>query len=486
LAEENTLHLTLAMSLPLNDLPENRTRSELWRRQWLPQKKLSLLLGVNQSVRKAAADCLRWFEPYQELLWWEPTDPDGKKLLDKEGRPIKRTAGHMRVLRKLEEIAPFRGYQLGSAVKNGLRHKVADLLLSYAKRKLDPQFTDKTSYPSIGDQFPIVWTGAFVCYEQSITGQLYLYLPLFPRGSHQEDITNNYDPDRGPALQVFGEKEIARLSRSTSGLLLPLQFDKWGEATFIRGENNPPTWKATHRRSDKKWLSEVLLREKDFQPKRVELLVRNGRIFVNVACEIPTKPLLEVENFMGVSFGLEHLVTVVVINRDGNVVHQRQEPARRYEKTYFARLERLRRRGGPFSQELETFHYRQVAQIVEEALRFKSVPAVEQVGNIPKGRYNPRLNLRLSYWPFGKLADLTSYKAVKEGLPKPYSVYSATAKMLCSTCGAANKEGDQPISLKGPTVYCGNCGTRHNTGFNTALNLARRAQELFVKGVVAR
>ena len=485
---DKSLHLTLAMALPLNKGPLNVSGVELDQnlRPWLTNKKLAALQETAILVRRAASFCLRRFKPHEQTLWWTPLDPDGRLLRKTSGEPVQRTAGHMRVVIKLREVAQLSGFPLPAAIKDGIQQKVADLLLSYAARKIDPNFADKTGWPVVDEGFPIVWQMGFVFYENPRTGKLFLYLPLFPRGGREEPLVDNYNPTYGPSLRVFGEEEIAQLARAKGGFLLPLQFDKWGEATFIRGRSTLPVWKATHRRVDRKWLAEIMLQDKDFSPKRVELLIRNGRVFVNVACEVPTKPAVEVETFMGVSFGLEHLITVVVLDQEGNILYQRQEPAGRYERTYFVRLERLRKRGGSFYQELETFHYRQVAQIVREAVKYKACLSIEQIGNIPKGKYNPRFNLRLSYWPFGKLADLTSYKAEKEGLPKPYSVYSATVKTLCSNCGAANKGENQQISLKGPSVYCRSCGTRHNTGFNTALNLARRTQELYTKGVVAK
>lgn len=482
--EPKLLHLALQTALPRRTPKRATARSESNQRPHLSEHKLALLERTLVSVRLAAQECLDRFQPQQDSLWWQPTDEDGHYLLDKNTqKPIQRIAGSLRVVIKLRQLAPLRGFALPAVIKDGIHHKVADLLLSFAKRRLDPRFKDKTSYPTINEGFPIVLQGGFVFYEHALTGKFYLYLPLFPRGGHEEDLPGNFDPTDGPRLRVFGEDEI-KILRARGGLLLPLQFDKWGEATFIRDSRFPPVWKATHRQVDQRWLNEIA-HDKDFSPKRIEVFEKGDQILVNIASSVPTQTPIEVTNFMGVSFNLEDLVTVVVINPEGKIIHQRVLSAAQYEHQYLTQLKRLRERGGGFAQTLELRHYEEVARIVAEAQQFQAAIAVETVGDINKGKYSPRMNLRLSYWPFGKLADFISYKSVYAGLPKPYGVYSGTVKTKCHNCGADNKE-EREVLLEGISSYCGRCGTRFRTGFNAALNLALRAQELHTRGVVAR
>lgn len=474
----NTQHLTLKAALPLilEKQPLNRPGTELSNRPNLPRHKLSLILRTAETVKKGAKFCLKRFESHQEALWWETKD--------KSGQPVKRTAGNLRVVIRLRKLYPFTNFQLPAVIKDGLHHKVADMLLSYASRRLDPRFTEKTSYPSIEDTFPIVWQAGFSFYEHSQTGKLYLYLPFFPRGGHEEDLTSN-----NPSLRKFGndEDEVSRLEKAKGGLLLPLKFDKWGEAVFMRDRSRPPVWKAKHRRYDKRWLRE-LENPKSFRPKRVELLVQEDqRVSINIACEVDCKPKVEVQNFMGVALGLHDLITVVVIDNDGKIIHQRNVSARIYDQTVFRQLEKLRKeKGGQFRQLLETFHYQQVAEVIKEALEWRAAVAVETIGDVPKGKYAPRMNFRLSYWPFGKLANFISYKVEHEGLPKPFGVYSATVRYLCSSCGAKRESKENnPISLEGPSVFCGKCDKHQNSGFNAGLNLARRSMQLYLKGVKA-
>lgn len=474
------------MALPLNRNPENRSRSSRGDRPRLTNHKLALLKQTRDVVSLAAAECLERFKPHAETtLWWEPQTPEGKAILDGEGKPTKRIAGQLRVVIKLRKVAPLNGFALPAVIKDGVHHKTADLLRSYAKRMLDPQTKEKTSYPIPNEGFPIVWQNGFRFLENPDTGKLFLYVPLFPRGGHQEDLAANFNPAVGPTLQELGGEEIQQLNRAKGGLLLPLQFDKWGEATFMRDTESPPVWKTTDRRYDKRWVAE-LTNSKEFRPKRVELFARGGRMFVNVACEVACKPPVKIQNFMGVALGLQDLITLVVINPAGKVVHQRNWNARVYEQTAFWQLGEHRKHGeGQFSQILETFHYERVAKVIQEARRFGAAIAIEQIGTIPKGKYSPHMNQRLSYWPFGKLANILAYKAVLGGIPQPYNVYSATVRGLCSVCGASNKNG-QIISPEGASYYCAGCGIRGNSGFNAALNLARRAMELHNKGVAAR
>lgn len=484
--EGQTMHLTLQTALPLEENPENKARSELWDRPRLTTHKHALLMRTREAVRKAAASCLQRFEPHQDALWWQPAGKDGKPLVDKEGKPVKRIAGELQVVIKLRAVAPLDGFALPAAIKDGVHYKVADLLRSYAKRKLDPAFAKKTSYPSVGEGFPVVWQTGFRFLEHRGTGKLFLYVPLFPRGGHKENLHSHFDPDKGSMLQVFGSHEIESLSRTKGGLLLPLQFDKWGEATFIRDANNPPRWKARERQYDRRWLLE-LWHEKEFKPKRIELFMSEERIFVNVACEVACKPAVDTKNFIGVAFGLQDLLDIVVIDRTGNILHQRKVHATEYDETVFKGLLKFwREKRGEFRQQLTTLLYGEIARLVDEALRFQATIAVETVGNVPKGKYSPAMNRRLSFWPFGRLVDMLSYKSVFAGLPKPYKVYSTTVRGLCSSCGASNKNGEKQIALEGATYYCGSCKKKGSSGVNAALNLAHRALELSQKGVVAR
>ncbi len=481
--EGQSIYLTLGMSLPLLRNPRNRARSDWDNRPHLTVTKARYLDQTLRSVREAAQECLNRFHPVSQMLWWTPVDEDGHVVLNKvTGEPIKRIAGSLPVVIKLREVSPLRGYALPAVVKDGIHHKVADLLLSYAKRMLDPKLAEKTSYPTIGADFPIIWQGGFVFYEHGVTGKLYLYLPFFPRGGHEESLRDNYDPKMGPQLHNFGDSEIKQL-RAKGGLLLPLQFDKWGEATFVRDLSTRPVWKKTDRPYDQRWETE-LWHPKDFNPKRIELISSEDRYFVNVACEIPCQTPVAIENFMGVAFGLEDLITVVVINPNGEIIYRRALDARQYEQQYIAHLKRLSKRGGRFAQTLALRHYEEVAKITAEARQFQARIALETVGTIPKGKYSPQMNRRLSYWPFGKLATILEYKSEVAGLPKPYSVFSATVKRMCSNCGETTKN-DGEFSLEGLTVYCGQCESSTRTGFNTALNLATRARDLHQKGVIA-
>ena len=470
---QKTIHLALktALPLPTKEQPYSRSpRRGLLRRPALSIHKKAILERTAQTVRQAADYCVRCFKVHEQCLWWDAPIKD-------EGT-VRRISGGMKVIYKLREIAPLNGFQLPSAIKDGIHAKVSDLLLSYAKRKLDPHFADKTSWPEIGDNFPIVWQMGFTFFEHQNTGKFYVYLPLFPRGGHRENLSSHIDSS-GSQLRVFGTNEVQKL-KAKGGLILPLEFDKWGEATFIRDQSHPPGWKARHRRYDKRWLAE-LRNPKTFRPKRLEMLVSTeGQIKLNIACEVDTRPTIQVENFMGVALGLHDLLTIVVIDgKSGKVIYHRNVSADKYEQTYFRRLQGFRQSGKPFRQELDTLHFREVAKITAEAVQFKAAITVETVGSIPKGKYAPRMNLRLSYWPFGKLQNIINYKAQHQGLPKPYGVYSGTVRLLCHKCGATNKGSEKLIAMEGPMVFCGKCETHQNSGLNTALNLARRCRELY-------
>ena len=478
--ESETLHLTLQTAVPLvtTAQPHDCSRNSSRKVPYLSVHKAAIINQTVQTVRKAAQQCLDAFKLHEEKLWWEPPIKEGKEK-------VKRISGHLRVVIKLREVAPLKGFQLPSAIKDGIHTKVADLLLSYAQRKLDPQFAEKTSWPTIDENFPIVWQMGFKFYEHQNTGKIYVYLSLFPRGGHREDLAGNADQKQGNELRVLGSDKLTRV-KATGGLLLPLQFDKWGEASFMRDRSRPPVWKARHRKEDKRWIAE-LNHLKDFRPKRLELVPRSDGIRINIACDVLKKQAVEIKNFMGIAFGLHDLLTVTIIEGlSGNIIHRRNISAEEYECTYFRRLQKLRTQGGSFRQELDNFHYREVAKVIQEAVDNNAMIAVETVGNIPKGKYSPKMNLRLSYWPFGKLAEIISYKAEYHGLPKPYGVYSATMRLLCSECGANNKGDEKLVTLERMAVICKTCNTRHNSNQSTSLNLARKCRELYTAGVKAR
>lgn len=203
------------MDLPLNEPPLNVPISQRDQRPWLPTKKLSELEHAAELSASAARMCLRRFKPHQQMLWQEAKDKEGLYLLDNEGNPKLRVVGRRGradpVVMKLWEVAPLSGFPYSSTWRDGVYAKVSDLLRSYAGRSLNPRFTEKTSYPAIRGGFPIVFQKGFVFYEHVRTKKLYLYLPLFPRAGHKEDLPNQYNPKYGPSLRVFGDKEVKKM-----------------------------------------------------------------------------------------------------------------------------------------------------------------------------------------------------------------------------------------------------------------------------------
>ena len=450
-------------------------------------------------ARATAQEVLDKFYPHQSMLWFEATDKDKQPII-RNGQPLKLVTTQRIVVIKLREIAPMQvrqgKYQLPWVIMDGIYNKVADLLTSYAERLLDPHLAEKTSYPKVikvvdGQEIAIDWplvyqvNDSFKFFEHSETKTIYLYLPLFGE-SNAEELLSHVNPKTGPQLVRFGTDKINDMKLLKRGILIPLQFDKHAETTFIRDDRHQPGWKgrsfqAAARPRHQRYL-EALNQEKDFLPKRVEVMIRGNRLVVNDACEIPTKPPYDVKHIMGVAFGLDDLIVVAMMNLKGKVIATHSVPAADYEKVYFQRLADLKAGGGKFHQELAAFVHDRLKLPIKKSVEFQCQVGILEVGNPNKGKYSPDFNRRLSFWPYGKCGTILEYKLEGEGAPKPHHWYASKANGRCFRCGTENELG-QPKLVKpnGSDIYCSHCCKTTPTTLNAALNCAYFSYELWLK-----
>ena len=402
----------------------------------------------------------------------------------REGKPVVRVVSHLSVVLKLRSDAPLNQFQLPWVIKDGIYNKVADLLTGYAERMLDPHLAEKTTYPKVGENWPLVYqlNQSFKYFEHSETRKIYLYLPLFGPETG-ESLSSHAHSDTGPQLVRFGTDKVNDMKLLKRGILIPLQLDKHAETTFVRDHRHLPGWRernatASARPRHQRYLGQLEV-VKDFLPKRLEVFVRGNRLVFNVACEIPTKPPFEsVDHVMGVAFGLEDLITVVVLDLDGKVIATHSVEAEPYEQIYFLRLAELKAGGGEFRQELAAFIQQRLIVPIGLAVEYRCQVGILEIGTPDKSRYSPTFNRRMSCWPYGKCGTILEYKLKGEGAPEPDHWYASLANGRCSHCGATNQKG-QPniISINKSVVTCASCHKESPAGLNAARNCAHFSLE---------
>jgi IS605 OrfB family transposase len=210
---------------------------------------------------------------------------------------------------------------------------------------------------------------------------------------------------------------------------------------------------------------------------QVDLVYRGGKFFLYATIELPDKPPVEVNDFLGVDLGIVNLA----VDSDGNVytgepvekVRRRCHGVRRsYQKTGTRnakrRLQKLARREANFRR---NENHRISNAIVSEAKDTGRGIALEDLKGI-RGRTTVRANdrARHSGWAFAQLQAFVSYKAERAGVPVVFVDARGTSR-TCSACGHCEKANRKSQA----EFACLHCGFSENADRNAARNVRDRA-----------
>lgn len=215
-----------------------------------------------------------------------------------------------------------------------------------------------------------------------------------------------------------------------------------------------------------------------------ELVLRNGTFYLNLFIKQKVKVMRwnEAEHVVAVDRGVNNIATVVVTNRNGELVHAKFFSGAKHgwkrkhnyevrkslqESKLLNKVKDIKDREKRYMRDVD---HKISKEIVDIARKFpKSVIVLEDLKNIrQKVKYSSRQNRRIHNWSFDRLGSYTDYKATSHGIPVLGDVWAAYSTRYHRQCGSINTVRDRHI------LHCEPCGYVVNADFNGAYNLSLR------------
>jgi len=213
------------------------------------------------------------------------------------------------------------------------------------------------------------------------------------------------------------------------------------------------------------------------------LIYDDGNFYLNVIYEeekdIPKED--EFEYFIGIDMGIKNIATVVVQDREGNVLESKffsgdelQEKRRRYrelrrelgKKRLWKEIRRTKEKEGNY---IEDQNHKISRKIVDIADKYdNSVIVMEKLEGIRKGKkYSKDFNWKLHNWPFNQLHEFITYKAHNSSIAVR-RVHPAHTSQVCRNCFGKIERVSQPKAV------CQTCKKEYNADWLGASNIVRR------------
>ncbi|MGD0329370.1 MAG: transposase [Nitrososphaeria archaeon] len=200
-----------------------------------------------------------------------------------------------------------------------------------------------------------------------------------------------------------------------------------------------------------------------------QLIIRKGRAFLNIQCELPDIPVNTGNRVLGVDRGILNIVTCDD-NTFANSRHFRAVKGRyQYLKaklqslgTPSAQCKLVRLSGRERRFTLDTNHVI-AKQIVEKPYDVLALEALSISKRKVQGR---KFNRKLGGWSYGQLLSLLKYKA--ENLGKiVVEVNPRHTSQRCSKCGYIDRNNRHGLGF-----HCRQCGFQLDADLNAARNIA--------------
>jgi IS605 OrfB family transposase len=208
-----------------------------------------------------------------------------------------------------------------------------------------------------------------------------------------------------------------------------------------------------------------------------DLVYHKGNFFLLAVCEVLEPTTKEVEDALGVDFGIAQIAT----DSDGQSYtgEHIENKRRRYSERRAAIQQvgtrsahrKLRKMSGRQRRYQTNENHRISKEIVLKAQGTNRAIAIEDLKGI-RSRTTVRKSQRAkqSNWAFGQLRSFVEYKAVVAGV-KVIAVDPRNTSRTCSACGHCEKANRKSQS----EFACKSCGHAQNADFNAARNIAARA-----------
>ena len=208
------------------------------------------------------------------------------------------------------------------------------------------------------------------------------------------------------------------------------------------------------------------------------LCLIDGAFYLFATCEIDEPTPADVEDVLGVDFGIKN----IAVDSDGNRhsgahvsslrKRRRRQRKRLQSKGTHAAKRRLKKISGKEQRFAKHTNHVISKQIVNIAKRTDRAIALEDLKGI-RGRVRLRRNQRddLHSWAFHDLGQKILYKAKAAGVPVVI-VNPKYTSQACSVCGCIEKR-NRPNQ---ETFLCVSCGFAANADANAAVNISIRGR----------
>lgn len=234
-----------------------------------------------------------------------------------------------------------------------------------------------------------------------------------------------------------------------SDMLLPISFDRKRLGRILHRNDFKLCWTRVVRKTLESGRQEWFL-----------------QLTLGVPYQNPTKP----RPILGVTFGVDALLTWALMDTSGNIIQRGQHAANPQIAEFLHRKKALewdqvrgRWVGGKrFAPRLKDIAHQVSNQIVKLAREHDAVLAVHDISWVSKSGADSAANVRFTAWAYGQLRRYLEYKAPLAGLGEPVFASDFLVRMTCPSCGACYSKSDpkgEPTTWREKDVLnCRSCG----------------------------
>ncbi len=206
-----------------------------------------------------------------------------------------------------------------------------------------------------------------------------------------------------------------------------------------------------------------------------DLVTKKGKFYLFQTVEIPDKDIEDVEEFIGVDFGINNIATLsdgTIYSSDSlNAVREKYQRTRSSVQSKGTRGSRklLKRLGGREHRFATITNHTISKRIVKKAVSEKKGIAIEDLTYIRDTTVVRKGQKRKHHsWSFAQLRSFLSYKSLMAGIPLAV-VDPRNTSRTCSECDHIDKKSRKSQS----EFVCVQCGFSLNADINAARNIAK-------------
>ena len=219
----------------------------------------------------------------------------------------------------------------------------------------------------------------------------------------------------------------------------------------------------------------------------------DGKFYLFLVAELPDKPEVVVDGFLGVDLGIAKIATTSdgkyysgakVKNLRRRNFKLRQKLQAKGTKSAKRLLKRRRRKESRFATDVNHCISKRLVQVAKgthRAIVLEDLKGIrERARKGTRKTVNKTMRQALSSWAFYQLRQFIEYKAKAAGVTVIY-VDPRNTSRTCSKCGHIDKKNRKDQEH----FVCTSCGYALNADINAAINIANRGAEVSQPNAVA-